>query len=326
MTMAGDPSAFGGADEEITSRVLRALGRNRTPGFHFPGHFLGLIWESVGPGTARLRLPAGLHCTDSRGRVEIGALAVLADTALATSIRTRLSPVCRLATVSMHLQCTGLPPSGDLLAEAHFPGFGGDPDVPALAQAVIHGDAGPVCYVSGRFLTASPPPGFVMAELPWRQQDTRQEALADPSDLTPEEQTVVRRAGAATAALRLGSSFLAHFWGYTPVSDPAESTCLMPVGLHVANRVGHVQGGILCGLAAVTAGSALPEHEQLLELSAQFLAAGKGSVLRAQAKVLHAGRRLGRSRVVVADERGRQVLEASTCHIRAGNTQVPAPG
>ena len=62
-----------------------------------------------GEDTARIVVPDGVHCRDANGQMDIAALAILADTALATATRLLTTPGARLATVRMQMQFTGEP-------------------------------------------------------------------------------------------------------------------------------------------------------------------------------------------------------------------------
>src|ERR1700748_2143378 len=97
---------------DLRERVLAGLARNRHPGLHFAGNFLGIAFEGAPEGQGRVRFDPGAHCDGGDGNVNIGALALAADMALAMSIRSRLAPESRLATVAMHLQLTGAPLTG----------------------------------------------------------------------------------------------------------------------------------------------------------------------------------------------------------------------
>ena len=88
----------------------------------------------------------------------------------------------------------------------------------------------------------------------------------------------------------------------------------MPIGPHVGNRVGFVQGGILLGLAAVTATAALPERWTLSGIAAAFVSPGEGAALKAQANVVHHGRRVAVIRTEITRSDGRRVLEVMSTH------------
>jgi len=89
---------------------------------------------------------------------------------------------------------------------------------------------------------------------------------------------------------------------------------VMPVGPHVGNRVGFVQGGVLLGLAAATAAAALPERWMLSAIAAAFVSPGEGAALKAQANVVHHGRRVSVIRSEITRSDGRRVLEVMSTH------------
>src|ERR1043166_5654988 len=85
--------------EYIRARTLQALARTRVPGYHFPGHFLELHSLRYGTGGVEFEMAAGAHCTDPDGTVNLGAVAFLADMALASSARAFVDPTARTATL-----------------------------------------------------------------------------------------------------------------------------------------------------------------------------------------------------------------------------------
>ncbi len=89
------------------------------------------------------------------------------------------------------------------------------------------------------------------------------------------------------------------------------------MGPHLANRVGHVQGGILTGMAAETGRCAVPNHPVLSNLSAWFTGPGAGGVLLARSTVVHAGRSLAVVRTEITGAGGARVLEATSAHSAA---------
>src|SRR5688572_4821588 len=129
---------------------MRGIALNRQPGLHFPGAFLGIHFDRVGREGARLSLDSGPWCRDSRGETDLAALTVLADLALGASIRARLSPERRLATVSFTLQFTGAPRAGDLRAHGEFQGFfARGAGTLGMSRVCVGGSAGQVCYGTG---------------------------------------------------------------------------------------------------------------------------------------------------------------------------------
>lgn len=94
-------------DQTIRARVLRAIAANRSPGLHFPGHFLDIEWKDITGGTARAILEDGPHCRNANGTINMMALGILADFVLAASVRTGTPLGARLGTIYLHLQFTG---------------------------------------------------------------------------------------------------------------------------------------------------------------------------------------------------------------------------
>ena len=87
--------------------------------------------------------------------------------------------------------------------------------------------------------------------------------------------------------------------------------------LHVQNRYGHVQGGLLLGFAAATARAALTPRWTLSGVSAWFTRVADSNVLTASSTVLHAGRRTSVVRTRITAPDGSGVLEALTTHAAA---------
>ncbi len=87
-------------------------------------------------------------------------------------------------------------------------------------------------------------------------------------------------------------------------------------GIHVGNRVGHVQGGLLVGLAATTARAALPDTWTLASVTAAFVSPGESDALEANSTIAHQGRETAVTRTVVSGVGGRRVLEVLTTHAR----------
>jgi acyl-coenzyme A thioesterase PaaI-like protein len=301
----------------ILERVLRAIALNREPGWHFAGNFLEISFDNVAPEDARVSLVGGAHCNDRDGRINIGAVAMLADMALASSIRATLPPETRLATVNMHLQFTGRPARGRLQASGRFQGFVADAKGrQGLAEVMLAGDAGPVCFGTGSFMGLDPPPGIVMHPLPMRNAKSPPAAPLAEDALEDDERELLRRAEESLATMSHGD-FLSRFWGYEPVHAPGGARCTLTNGAHVGNRVGHAQGGILMGLAAVTAQAALPPSWRLGSITAGFVSPGIGAKLRARSKVVHRGRLTAVVRTEVLGAERKRVLEVLTTHSTA---------
>lgn len=288
----------------IRERVLRALALNREPGFHFVGNFAEVAFED------QVHLPAGPHVVDDDGQANIGLVAMLADMALAASIRARLDPAVRLATVSMSLQLTGAACTPPLAAVGEFQGFLEAPHSrQGLARATLRSDGTVIGIAQGAFMPFDPPAGAPPAPLPGRSRHVP--AL---DKLTADESKVLAHADKLLA--QGDSDFIRRFLGYDPHRTKTGASATMPNGAHVANRVGHVQGGLLMGLAASTARATLPASWALSAVSAFFVSPGQGKALRARSKVIHHGLMTAVVRTEVSGPGNRRVLEATTTHAR----------
>jgi acyl-coenzyme A thioesterase PaaI-like protein len=301
----------------ILERVMRGIALNREPGWHFAGNFLRISFDSITPDDARLSLVGGPHCNDREGRVNMGAVAMLADMALASAIRAMLPPETRLATVNMHLQLTGHAAEGRLHASGRFQGFVPDSRGQlGLAAVALAGDAGPVGFGTGSFMALEPPQGVVMHPVPMRTADSPPPPAIARDALTADEKRVLQRAGKALASMSHGD-FLSSFWGYAPRPAIHGARCTLENGAHVGNRVGHAQGGILMGLAAVTAEAALPASWRLASITACYVSPGLGARLTARSTVVHRGRFTAVVRTEVRGAERKRVLEVLTTHAAA---------
>jgi acyl-coenzyme A thioesterase PaaI-like protein len=292
---------------KIREQVLRAIAANREPGFHFAGNLLELSFDRVEPHDTRLSLDAAAHLTGADGQLNLGALAMLVDFAIAGAMRSTLAPHQRLATVSLAFELTNVPRTGRLEARATLGGFirEGKGRVGKGSVSVSSGQ-GVVCVGSGAFMALDPPSGVNLSPVPHRTRDMPPVAPLSAGEYTEEEQEIIARADAALADPR--PSFIERFWGLG--ADSMEN------GPHVGNRVGHAQGGILLALGALAASRALPEQWRLSGVSGWYLRPGEGSPLSASASVVHEGRLTAALRTLVQAPDGKTVIEVMTTHAR----------
>jgi acyl-coenzyme A thioesterase PaaI-like protein len=303
-------------DEAIRRRVLHGLALNRTPGFHFAGNFLDVSFDHVSRAASRLSLEPGAHCIDADGQVDLGTLAMLADLALAATVRANLERSTRLATVSMSLELTGAPRVGRLQAAGEFHGFFREGSGRlGQSRVVVTGAAGEIAFGSGAFMALRPPAGVTMHPAPNRRRDDPAPPALAESELKRDELRIVRHADAALARVAAdGGAFVPRFWGYAPRRVAGGAAAAMKNGPHIGNRVGHAQGGITLGLAAVTAAAALPASWALTGIAGWYISPGEGTALRARAEVVHHGRLTAVVRTQVTGREKRRVLEVVTTH------------
>jgi len=295
-------------NQPIRAHVLRAIAANREPGLHFAGNLLDLSFDKVEPQDTRLSLDVAPHLADADGQLNIAALAMLADFALAGCMRATLEPHQRLATVSMALEFTALARTGRLEARSAFAGFvrQGKGRV-GKAEVRITQESGTACVGTGAFMALDPPADVTLHPVPHRNRRSPPVPPLRESELTQGEKEILRRADEAIRHPQ--PSFIERFWG---LAQPS-----MENGPHVGNRVGHAQGGVLLGLAASSACRALPPGWRLSSISGWYLRPGQGSPLTAATTVLHQGRLTAAARTPVTDPDGRTVIDVMTTHARA---------
>ncbi len=298
--------------------MLRGIALNREPGYHFAGNFLDLSYDHVGTDYTALSVDVAPHCAEADGQLNWSGLAILADLVMAAAVRAGLEAHTRLATVTMNLQLTGAPRIGRLAGRGAMHGFvQGAAGRQGVSTVNISGDAGLVCTGTGTFMMLKPPKGVELHPVPHRRRGENPTPEIDR--LRPDEKKVLAAADAAMDGVRAhGGSFIHRFWGVQAkhVAGGAQST--VKNGAHIGNRVGHVQGGILLGLAAENAIAALTPHWALTAISAWYISPGEGRNLKLKSKVVHHGRLIAVVRTEVTcrgkDGRPRKVFELMTTH------------
>ena len=306
-----DPEA-----QEIRSRVLHGIALNRNPGLHFPGYFLDFEWGEIVMGRAGVAITEGAHCRDANGEVDIVALAILADTALATSARTTLAPGARLATTHLEMQFSGAPATGRISSDGNLIGFTSGIKVrQALTTAMLYANDKIIAQASGGFVALDPPPGVNLAPLPWQRDQEPATSAVDERKLEPHERVILKMGEAALARATPDAPFIRQFWGGVPKNNSKGVSHRVVIGPHLGNRVGHVQGGITLGIAAVSACAAAPAAMMLSNIAAWYISPGHGKALNVRSRVLHAGRTVSVVRTEIKSSDGVRVLEAVTHHV-----------
>ncbi len=308
-----DLHSIGRADA-IRQAVLRAIALNRVPGLHFPGNLLGVSFDRVTSDDSLLTLEPDPHCLDADGQMNFGALALLADIAMAGTIRATLERTTRLGTVTLSLQFSGAPRTGRLMANAQYDGFfqRGAGRL-GMSRVMLSNERGVVCTGTSTFMVLVPPPDIVLHPVPHRRRDDPPVTPISRDALTREERAIERR---AEAALEGGDGFLDRFWGYVTHRTEHGSSGVMKNGPHNGNRVGHAQGGILMGFAAATAQAALPANWALSSINAAYISPGEGAVLRARSRIVHHGRLTTVIHTQIKGKNKRIVLDVTTNHLR----------
>jgi len=303
---------------QIRERVLRALQAARTPGFHFPGYFLDIRWETVTSAYSKLSMPDGPHLRNAQGDVDLLAVCVLADTALGTAVRARDRTSGRLSTIHLQLQFTGVVARGGLQAEAQLLHTSTDTKLQQrLSSVVLLANGEKICYGSGAFVCLEAPPDVALGPLPWQSRIAAKKEPISEEKLSAEESQVMQHCD-----LQLASNdrtFIERFW-IGPASRNASDGLEFPTGAHTTNRVGHVQGGLLVGAAALAGIVAAPPGMRLSNISAWFLSPGRGT-LRVRSEILHRGRNTALAKCAIETDTGEAILRAMTQHVSIATTE-----
>jgi acyl-coenzyme A thioesterase PaaI-like protein len=303
---------------QIHDQVLRAIVLNRTPGYHFCGNFLGLTFEGVGGGHARVTMPAQPALLDGNGCVDPCALTVLADFALANAVRAAATPTARLATVSLNLQLTGEPLAGDLAAHGELEGFFAQASGRlGMSRTHIRANGKVVAFGTGTFMVLPAPKGQTLHPIPWIDKRAPVVPLPEIETLSAPEREIVDRSQQALAALP-GShqSFWALLLGAQTEITAQGAKAVLANGPHVGNRVGHVQGGVSLALALISANAALGEHWRCTGMNASYVSPGLGPALVGETIITHRGRLTALTRTQVVTQEGKLVLDVMTHHAR----------
>jgi acyl-coenzyme A thioesterase PaaI-like protein len=292
--------------QTLSARVLAATLANRTPGWNFAGHFLGIEYHSVHENNTLCFCRSRPELLTAAGQLDVSVLSVLCDIALAASARPRVGPSIRLATVSMSIYLLRALDDTSLSARSRLLRCDADSGLVTMT-ADVHAGPHRVATATATFLamqTATP-----LAPVPLRAQaPSGGECDSATIDLTPEEQATLDRAHAADAAAPSG--FLQRFWGgqLTTTEQGAEGT--FETGKHTGNRVGNVQGGLLMGLAINTGQAAVGDDCQLAAVHASYIRPGRSRHIALRGQRLHRGSSTANASVAISDEAGSTLLSA----------------
>lgn len=299
----------------IRKQAMRAISSIRAPGLPFAAYFLGFTAQRYKTDGVEFTIDPGPHCTDANGIVNRAALLYMADMALAGAIRTFVDPNSRTATLMLRVEFTGEPARGRLTATGRGSGFS---PVTALPECVAAGhitcEGREVVRMSGTWVAPPAPPGVVVRGTPWEGgEDGSQRPLLKKSELEPVEKTAMRGIGKALRAAQNGDFFGALC---NPQIKPAAkgASSRLPVGLHIGNRVGHVQGGFLLHAALATAEATVPDHPLITGASAWYISPGQGKVITARSTVLQSGRNVAVVRTELFNPERKLVLEVVSNH------------
>ena len=303
-------------DPGVRHTVLRALALNRTPGYHFTGHFLSVSHDHVSGETARTSMKVGPHCAEANGSINYGALSVFADLSMAANVRAEHDLATRLALVSMNMSFTGAPITGHIKAKTSLQGYlVGTSGRQAGTLFTISANEQTVCFGTGAFMVLDPPKGQTLHARQLRREQDADVAPLQEGELEGDEREILQCADEALAA-QDGGAFIRRFWGIDaePVADGAAGQ--LKNGPQVSNRVGHVQGGVTMGLGLATAEAALPADWMTSAVSAWLIGPCEGHLIESKSEIVHRGRLTSVVRTGIVGGNGRRAMEMMTTHTR----------
>jgi acyl-coenzyme A thioesterase PaaI-like protein len=299
----------------IRQQTLRAISSNRAPGMHFAGYFLNFTRQKYDTGGVEFTIEPGPHCTDRDGNVNRAALLYMADMSLAGANRVFADPNSRTATLMLRVEFTGEPARGRLTAIGKGSGFSPRTALPeSVAAGRVTSEGREVMRMSGTWVSPPAPAGVVMRGLPWEGgEDGNERPLLKKSDLEVVEKAAIRRVEGALRTAENGD-LLAALCKPVVKRTAQGASGRLAVGLHIGNRVGHVQGGFLIHAALATAEAAVPQHPLITGASAWYISPGQGKVISARSVVLQSGRNVAVVRTELFNAGRKLVLEVVSNH------------
>jgi acyl-coenzyme A thioesterase PaaI-like protein len=278
-----------GPDAQVRDAAVAAVARTRALGMHYYGHVLGVATSPAGRPRPHLA-PTRSVTPDVVPPV---SLAAVADLAMGSALRAATTPGRRLGTVSMTLHHAGSDARPPIAADASVVWM--DPEETQGVTRCDLTDAGgrPVGVAQGWFMGLPVPDGVRLRLLPWELPEPPEIAPLTYGELDADERAAVAATvEAAQRARDRGTSVSEELtepaWSDPPAEGTARGTLM--IGPALANRVGHVQGGAVYGIAVAAAARAVGPGLAVAEGHVQFLRPAAGTVLTAEARVTRRGR------------------------------------
>lgn len=287
------------------------------------GRLTGLRLEAVGEGTATFRMPLTGWLLDGTGSLAPGPLTIPADAAMACAIMTQLPPGTPFTTSELALRVLRPVRTGGVI---HADGQVIGQQAPImLADVTLRDDDGTLVAHGTSTCVTLPAGGPHFAP----STPTADEPVGDDPDPwerqpPPPPDTSQAPSELGLLEAQLDEELMAPLQYLTGLAvtelAEGEATFSLPtVGWLCAPPPGRVQGGVVATLAdAAIAGAirtTLPPGTSFtpVELKLNYLRplATDGREARAQARLLHAGRRIAVGQADVMDADGRAVAVAS---------------
>lgn len=299
----------------LYQRVERTLVISREAKAAFPGVFMGITGRQTGNDAAMLILKDDPTLRDGSGELDWCALCASVDTALGAPSDMQTGPRVRPATAHIELQMTGASAQGDIVVEAHFIAFSDrSPVRQSLVGATIKSGETLIGHASAACVLQDLPEDKARMPWPWLPAGFTP-AHQDSCKFDSDELRALETCALAEAAATEAHPFIEHFWCGIPEAGEGKAYLQVRVTPHVANRIGHVHGGLLLGAAVKVANAAAPDDMRLSNMSVYFVRPGVGPVLEVRSNVTQRGRSLAIVRTQIINGSGKLVLDTTSQHV-----------
>ena len=292
-------------------RALRILAVVRAHGARFYREYMSIRESPTQDDAYKAVLPVGTHVFGPTGFVAPGALATLADVALASSIRPHIRQRARTVTVGLTMQFISDRPTQAVHARAEICAV--DSHM-GLSQCRLTDDQGGLLALATGLFAIRPVPDAA----PWLPY-SRDAAIAhssvpplDPSELDAEERWLLEHLENSLRSDGPDGPYANYLGIEWQARGMGRSEGIWRLRSHVWNRVTHVHGGAMFGGLAAVALACLPDSTKVrvAEQHVQFVRPGQGEALHVKANVVRQGARLTSVQSAVTDKNGEVVANA----------------
>ena len=299
----------------LYQRVERSLLISREARLAFPTVFMGATGRPAGDGAAVMTFKNDATFADGTGQLDWCALCALVDAVLGAVSDMKTGPRVRPATARIDLQVTGAAAEGDVSVDARFLAFSNTNRVrqSLVAAAIKSGDM-LVGNASATCVLLELPTGQTRAQWPWLPDDFKLEP-PDAIAFATQELEALKACEQAEAAVTAQHPLIEHFWCGIPETSGGKACLQLSVAPHFGNRLGHVQGGLLVGMAIKVASAAARRDTRLSNISAYILSLATGPVLDVHSHVVRQGRNLTLVQTRITGASGKPVVEATSQHV-----------
>lgn len=303
--------------DKLESDILLALQKTRSGNLPFPAHLSGFVFEEVADGQCTIRLPVGPQVVTASGELANMAVAMVCDISLSSAIRSKVSSTVgrelRLPTVTLEIECARITTREEaLLCRSTVRYWTGDFVTAESSLKTTSGES--VGRARGRFLLGAARKGHEFLRFPWESDPESSQNLSDLSSKERQIRSFLLRRDLNSGNPGLYDQLyrienMAH-------ERPGCAQLRQPIGPHLANRSGVVQGGAIAGLLSDACLAAARSDDgsltKCLSTACTYLrpVSLDGEFLMANASILFVGRRIACVSAEARDDRNALVARA----------------